>query len=150
MDEFAAAKGQLSAEEINADVFDIHLQPCDHHEIMSNIYEQVKKLVEDNTVLSAGMIFKMIWTTILNRESLLTSMRIIVGKEKQHSDKQVSEENSEARELHNHAIAVYNKFVESGRALDKDKYSDLSKEEITFLLKFILSLVALGDSFISL
>ena len=41
---------------------------------------------------------------------------------------------------------MYNKFLKSGRPLDKSEHTDLEKQEFTGIIKFILTIVAPNEA----
>ena len=81
-----------------------------------------------------------------NEPDLLEATRIQVEEEAKEAAKKVSAVKMKADLIKQDAIAVYNKFLQLGRPLDKSEHPDLDKQEFTALVKFLLPIVAPNEA----
>ena len=81
-----------------------------------------------------------------NGPDLLEATRVQVEEETKEAIKRVSAVNIKGDLIKQDAISVYNKFLKSGRPLDKSKHTDLENQEFTGIIKFILTIVAPNEA----
>ena len=142
-EEYNEAKERFKKVGRNTDILDINLGVC--NKLSGVIYNREtldKKLVNNKATTSDGRAFKFIGTTMVNGPYLLEAKRVQVEEEAKEARNRVSVVKMKGGFIKQDNIATYNKFLKSGRLLDKPEHTDLDKKEFTAIIKFILHIVS--------
>ena len=111
-------------------------------DVISNRGTLTKKLFNNRAIKSSGSTFKFIGITTENGTNLLEATWVQVEKEEKEAANRVSTVKMKGDLINQGAISSYNKFLQSGRRLDKYEHPDIDRQDFTVIIKFLLPIVA--------
>ena len=140
--EYRRTKTKCNLIGLKTDVLDIELGKCKEPvDVIANRDDLIEKLVKKETTTSAGRTFKYTGTTMVNGPDLLAATRLENEHEAAATSKKKEELRAKADQVKKDAIAVYNRYVERGKPLDKYGHPDLEKVEFTAIIKCLFPIL---------